>query len=180
MSEIQAEPTETLSEPTSPAEPNPMPEKIVTYKGFDKDFVCWPDRSDPSTRTQYEISQTYAMDGNAMPCRRGFHACEHPLDVLRYYPPATSRYAETLSSGNFVRHWEDTKIASTCITINAELHIPQLVERAIAWVTSRCSPAEANHTPNDNAAASATGSSGAASATGWSGAASATRSESVV
>lgn len=46
------------------------------YKGFDKDFKC--------RGFQYEEGKTYEED-EAIICKKGFHFCENPLDVLDYY-----------------------------------------------------------------------------------------------
>ena len=48
------------------------------FKGFDKDLKC--------RDFQYEIGKEYE-EKEASLCNKGFHACEHPLDVLGYYPP---------------------------------------------------------------------------------------------
>jgi len=138
---------------------------IIAYKGFDKNLSC--------RGFKYEFGQTYTHDGEVKVCKSGFHACEHPLDVFSYYPPARSRFAEVELSGEIDRDGGDSKIASGSITIKAELHLPQLIERAIKWVFDRSKP-EANPATGDQGAASATGDRGAASATGDRGAASAT------
>lgn len=63
---------------------NPKEEVVVAYKGFTKDLTC----TGGDKPFQYEIGKSYEMDGEIKACDRGFHACEYPLDVLSYYPPA--------------------------------------------------------------------------------------------
>lgn len=59
---------------------------IKAYKGFDKDLKC--------RDFQYEIGKTY-KEPTAELCKKGFHACEYPLDVFEYYSPNNmSRYCE--------------------------------------------------------------------------------------
>ena len=147
-----------------------MSEKVVAYKGFNKDLTCTPD----GKVFQYEIGQTYKMDGPVKVCRNGFHACEHPLNVFGHYAPATSRFAVVEMGGDISRDGSDTKIASAEITIKAELKLPELISRAIDYVFSRVTYEEGSQATGDYGAASATGDYGAASATGYQGAASAT------
>ena len=140
--------------------------EIVAYKGFDADLKC--------RGFQYAIGQTYEHEGKVEACGSGFHACEHPLNVFEYYPPAGSRFAVVRMSGEISREpGGDTKLASAKITIDAEIGIPTLVQRAIKWVIARCTP-EGEAATGDQGAASATSTQGAASATGDQGAASAT------
>ena len=143
-------------------------ETITSYKGFDKDLKC--------RGFQYEIGKTYKHDGDAKACESGFHACEHPLDVLSYYA-AGSRYALVEQSGQLSRHGDDTKVSSSKIKIKAEIGIAGLVHAAVEYVNSRCGPVDPESPASatgDHGAASATGCRGAASATGYQGAASAT------
>jgi hypothetical protein len=142
-------------------------ETVISYKGFDQNFRC--------RGFQYEVGETYEFPGLIVACENGAHACEYPLDVLDYYEPATSRYALVTQSGALARHSDDTKIASAKITIESELHLPDLIERAVRWVFDHAKPeGKGSHATGVSGAASATGVRGAASATGVRGAASAT------
>ena len=130
-------------------------ETVIAIKGFDKDLKC--------RGFQYEIGKTYEHKGDVEACQSGFHACEMPFDVFRYYPPSTSRYAEVTQSGKLARHDGDSKIASAVITVNAELQIGEIVKRAVAWILER---ATGNTATGDSGHAAATGYSGHAAATG--------------
>ena len=74
------------------------------------------------------------MDGEIKACERGFHACERPLDVLAYYPPAESVYHEVEQSGEVDRATDDSKVASSKIKIGARLDIRGLVSAHIEYV----------------------------------------------
>ncbi|HGB5235133.1 TPA: hypothetical protein ACIVNS_001615 [Salmonella enterica subsp. enterica serovar Birkenhead] len=107
-----------------------MTKEIVTFKGFNKDLKC--------RYFQFAIGETFHHDGRVEACGSGFHACECPFDVFSYYPPAESRYAETISFGVTDRkEVGDTKIASASITIKAELTLPQFIQRGIEWIWSK-------------------------------------------
>ena len=142
---------------------------VVAYKGFGQDWKC--------RDFQYEVGKGYEHSGKAQACESGFHACEHPLDVFGYYPPAGSRFAIVEQSGELSRHESDSKVASSKITIKAEIDFAGLIKAAIEYTTSRCKPVDPTSPASatgDWGAASATGDRGAASATGYQGAASAT------
>jgi hypothetical protein len=139
---------------------------IIAIKGFDGQLKC--------RGFQFEIGKTYKHDGPVVACESGFHAVEgHPLDVLGYYPPAGSRFCEVEQRGPFARHSDDSKVASAEITVRAEIHMHDLIQRAIKWVFDRSKP-EGKTATGYQGAASATGNEGAASATGTRGAAMAT------
>jgi hypothetical protein len=144
-------------------------DKITAYKGLNQDLTC--------RGYQYEIGGTYEHQGGVKACNKGFHACEYPLDVFSYYAPASSRYAVVEQSGGIDHHNGDSKVASSKITISAEITLPGLVKAAIEYTISRCKPVNPESpasSTGDQGAASSTGHRGAASSTGDQGAASST------
>lgn len=58
---------------------------IVAYKAFTSDWKC--------RDIQYAVGETFTHDGKVEVCSSGLHACERPLDVLRYYELGISRFA---------------------------------------------------------------------------------------
>ncbi|EBO9417932.1 hypothetical protein S435_07290 [Salmonella enterica] len=150
-----------------------MTKEIVTFKGFNKDLKC--------RDFQFAIGETFHHDGKVEACGSGFHACECPFDVFSYYPPAESRYAETISFGVTDRKEEgDTKIASASITIKAELTLPQFIQRGIEWIWSKIDKSlEQQIMTGDRSAATNTGNWSAATNTGDRSAAEVSGSQSV-
>jgi hypothetical protein len=141
-------------------------ETVVSYKGLNNDLTC--------RDFQYAIGKSYKHDGEVAACESGFHACQYPLDVFRYYPPAGSRFCIVEQSGSLARHDSDSKVASQKIKIKAEINLAGLIKAAIEYTFSRSKPEDGASATGDQGAASATGDQGAASATGYQGAASAT------
>ncbi|MEY6044876.1 hypothetical protein WJD88_25675, partial [Salmonella enterica subsp. enterica serovar Corvallis] len=140
-----------------------MTKEIVTFKGFNKELKC--------RDFQFEIGKTFHHEGKVEACGSGFHACECPFDVFGYYPPADSRYAETISFGVTDREEDgDTKIASASITIKAELTLPQFIQRGIDWIWSKIDKSlEQQIMTGNRSAATNTGYQSAATNTGdWS------------
>ncbi|EBC9119785.1 hypothetical protein DCV82_18445 [Salmonella enterica subsp. enterica serovar Newport] len=137
-----------------------MTKEIVTFKGFNKDLKC--------RGFQFAIGETFHHDGKVEACGSGFHACECPFDVFSYYPPAESRYAETISFGVTDREeGGDTKIASASITIKAELTLPQFIQRGIEWIWSKIDKSlEQQIMTGNQSAATNTGDQSAATNTG--------------
>jgi len=135
----------------------PPEQEVTAYKGFDVNLQC--------RGFQFEVGETYLHEEEVQACESGFHACEYPLDVFKYYPPAKSRFARVTQSGQISRHGEDSKVASSVIRVDAEIGLPDLVQAAVAYTASLCAPCGA--LPEDGA----TGERGAASATGERGAA---------
>ena len=64
---------------------------IKSYKGFDENFRC--------RDFQYEVGKEYEIKGEIKCCKRGFHACESPMEVFDYYDMLNSRFAEVEQSG---------------------------------------------------------------------------------
>ena len=63
----------------------------------------------------------------------GFHACENPIDVLSYYPPASSRYCEVLLGAITGQTSSDSKSAGECIKIGAEIGIKGIVDASVKF-----------------------------------------------
>ena len=108
-----------------------MTDKIISYKGFDKDLKC--------RDFQFEIGKTYFHDGLVRVCESGFHACENPWDVLSYYPIIDSRFCVVEQSGEIRTHDDDSKVASASITISVELKLPEFVKACVDWLIKGCS-----------------------------------------
>ena len=108
-----------------------MTDKIISYKGFDKDLKC--------RDFQFEIGKSYTHDGAVKVCESGFHACENPWDVLSYYNIVDSRFCVVEQSGEIQKHAADSKIASASITIQAELKLPEFVKTCVDWLIKTCS-----------------------------------------
>ena len=148
---------------------------MKVYKGTDENLVCHG--------KQYVLGKM-AAEEKAKLCECGLHACEMPLDVLKYYPPNCSRYFEAEADDvSDERSSDDSKIVSKKMTLKAEIGIPGLVKAQIEYIKNkiefddaikRANAENENHATGDLGAASATGYQGAASATGYQGAASAT------
>ncbi|EHE7857801.1 hypothetical protein JY032_004199 [Salmonella enterica subsp. enterica serovar Montevideo] len=150
-----------------------MTKEIVTFKGFNKDLTC--------RDFQFAIGETFHHDGKVEACGSGFHACECPFDVFSYYPPAESRYAETISFGiTDSEEGGDTKIASSSITIKDELTLPQFIQRGIEWIWSKIDKSlEQQIMTGYQSAATNTGDQSAATNTGDQSAAEVSGSQSV-
>lgn len=131
-----------------------MSEIIRSYKGFNTDMTC-------KNGFAYEEGKEYETD-RAEACECGFHACEYPLDVFKYYSPATSVFHEVEQSGEISKKDDDSKIASTKIKIGASINIAGMVKAAIEYTTKRTK--KENGADNDYGASSATGYRGASSA----------------
>ena len=149
---------------TKPAKTKPADtaasETIIAYKAFGPDWKC--------LGFQYEVGATYTHDGEVVACESGFHACENPLDMLNYYPLIGSNFAVVEQGGVIARHEEDSKVASSVITIKAKLDIPDIIKASIEWISKKAAATSgyrANSATSGNYAHSATSGNGAHSAT---------------
>ena len=120
-----------------------MGEPIITYKGTDKDMKC--------RGFQYELGKT-AESGGAVRCGdRGLHSCETPLDVLAYYKPdGQNRYFQAEADGEIAKggKGEDSKIASSKLTLKAEIGIPGLVKAQVEWTKEKAETSSAEDEAN--------------------------------
>ena len=122
------------------------------YKGFDKDLKC--------RDFQYEIGKTYE-ESTAELCESGFHACERPLDVFRYYAPGKmGHYCEVDLDDVSDQTSNDSKRCGKKIAVKAEISIAWLVSAQIQYVKEHTTM---RHTDPKQATA---GNSGAATSRG--------------
>ena len=133
--------------------------EIIAYKGFDKNLKC--------RDYQYVVGKTFEHDGAVKACKSGFHACEYPLDVFSYYPPSSSRFAVVKMHGETSKDSDDTKIASAKITIETEIKLPEMINRAVDWIKNKINWSDDNTSNTGNrSAATNTGNRSAATNTG--------------
>ena len=127
------------------------------YKGFDKDLKC--------RDYQFEVGKEYEEE-KADICNCGFHACENPLDVFGYYPPADSRYCEVDLDVNDQKS-DDSKRVGKRIKINAEIGLPGLIKAGVGYIKDQVDweHAKVSNT-GDWSAATNTGNQSAATVTG--------------
>ena len=95
------------------------------YKGFDKDLKC--------RDFQFEVGKEYE-EAEVDICRKGFHACENPLDVFGYYPPSDSRYCEVELDVNEQTKSDDSKRVGKKIKINAEIGLPGIIKAGVEYI----------------------------------------------
>lgn len=136
---------------------------IKAYKGFNKNLQCQPDDDKPPF--QYEVGKEYE-ENDAKLCSCGFHACEFPLDVFRYYPPADSRYCE-VELDAIEEKEGDSKKTGKKIKIGAEIGLDGIIKAGVKFIlekTESCDKETGNRSVATN-----TGDQSAATNTGdWS------------
>lgn len=98
-------------------------EKVIAYKGFNSDLTC--------RGFQYEIGEKYSCDEKIIIYEKGFHACEKPLDVLKYYSKPDSRYCIVEQSGEIITSVNDSNQVSSEIKIIKEIGLDGLVKAEV-------------------------------------------------
>lgn len=138
---------------------------VHSIKGFNHDWTC--------RGFQFTPGQAYEHDGAIKLCESGFHAVAgHPLEVFMHYPPGTSRYAEVAQSGTLLRT-NGGKITSSKIAIGVELHLHEIIERAVKWALDHAK-GKSSVAIDARSVASTTDARGAVRVTGYQGIAGAT------
>lgn len=126
-------------------------------KGFDKNLRC--------RGFQYEVGGEYTEE-TAELCNCGPHACENPLDTLRYYRPGDSRYCEVEIEDNGQRSSYDSKVCGKHIKIGAEIGLKGVINAGVRFVMERCEDATEKYASGVSGNAAASGESGNAAASG--------------
>ena len=130
---------------------------MKAYKGFDKDLKC--------REFQYEVGKEYEEENSAL-CKKGFHACENPLDTFRYYRPTDSRYCEVDVDDNGERNSTDSKVCGKHIKISAEIGLKGVINAGVRFVFDKCESATEENASGESGNAAASGESGNAAASG--------------
>ncbi len=142
---------------------------MIAFKGFDKNMQC--------RGYQYKEGEEYTASGDINVCKNGFHACDNPLDIFKYYrPDGTNKFHVVDCSGNINRKEnEDSKFACEKIKIGAEINIAKMIKIGVEAITKRVKTGAASG-DGSTGAASGDYSTGAASGDYSTGAASGYRS----
>lgn len=107
-----------------------MEEKVIAYKGFNKDLTC--------RGFQYEIGKEYEEEEVSV-CKSGFHACENPFDVLDYYGDIlNNRFCKVEQSGTIEK--ENEKQVSSKIKVVAEIGFTGLFKAGVERIKEITNP----------------------------------------
>ena len=107
-----------------------MKEKVIAYKGFNKDLTC--------RGFQYEVGKEYTEEKVSI-CNRGFHACENPFDVLNFYGDVlNNRFCEVEQSGQIEK--DNNKQVSSKIKVVAEIGFVGLFKAGVEWIKEITNP----------------------------------------
>ena len=135
---------------------------IKAYKGVNDKLQCTP----RNNVFQYEVGKEYATDAAEL-CESGFHACEFPLDVFRYYAPSDSRYCEVELDATDEQHHDDSKRTGKKIKIGAEIGLDGIIKAGVKLILEKAESCDKG--TGDWSAATNTGDWSAATNTGnWS------------
>jgi hypothetical protein len=78
---------------------------MLGYKGFHSDLTGYGG-------FQYEVGKTYTMNPDEIePYRSGFHFCQYPLDILRFYYQKDDKYALVKVEGKIIND-EDVSVTN--------------------------------------------------------------------
>ena len=104
---------------------------MKTYKGTDKNMQC--------RGKQYVLGKKEVDDGAIRCGNKGFHSCEAPFDVLRHYPNINgNRFFEAEAGGEIdKRKTDDTKLASSELTLKSEINFAGLVKAQIEYTRKK-------------------------------------------
>ena len=140
------------------------------YKGFYKDLKC--------RGFQYEIGKEYEENAADI-CHKGFHACENPMDVFRYYNPADSRYCEVDLDTNEQTDGDSKRVGKK-IKIETEIGLSGLIQAGVKFILGKVDFKSAKESNTGyRSAATNTGNRSAATNTGHQSAATVGGAESI-
>ena len=129
---------------------------IKGYKGFSPALKC--------KDFQYEVGKEYECE-KAKACETGFHFCENPINIFKYYRPHNSIFHSVEGGGTIDRHKEDTKIACTHIKIGVKLSLSEIIKASVDFVINKTRGSN-NYANGNYSSAAANGNSSSAAANG--------------
>lgn len=133
---------------------------MKAYKGFNRDMTC--------RGFQFEEGKTYEHQGDVKLCESGFHACEDPLDCLRYYDPCESVYHEVEIDGVSDERKEDTKVVGGKIRIGERMAFKSIVKASIEFAFASCKNVEnGDYASGDRSSQAASGDWSTQAASGY-------------
>ena len=136
-----------------------MEEKVIAYKGFNKDLTC--------RGFQYEVGKEYTEEEVSI-CKRGFHACENPFDVLKFYGDVlNNRFCVVEQSGQIKK--DNNKQVSSKIKVVAEIGFVGLFKAGVEWIKEITNPMHVIEETRDGNDKNKIGSSGDSARIGSSG-----------
>ena len=109
---------------------------MKAYKGFDKNMQC--------RGFQFEEGETYEED-RAVLCRAGFHACENPIDIFRYYAPGKSIFHEVELEDVSEMRGKDSKVCGKKIKIGAEISLRDMIRAGVKIDIQTANTATSGH-----------------------------------
>nr|DAJ61822.1 MAG TPA: hypothetical protein [Caudoviricetes sp.] len=88
---------------------------------------------------QYVLGKKEVDDGAIRCGDKGYHSCEAPFDVLRYYPNINgNRFFEAEAGGKIdKKENDDTKLASSELTLKSEIDFAGLVKAQIEYTRKK-------------------------------------------
>lgn len=135
---------------------------IKGYKGFNKGLIC--------RDKQYAENTTFKEDSATL-CENGMHFCEHPFDVLNYYPcynnkkKEFSEYAEVLAPEEATAKGENKTVTKE-LKIGARISFDKLIKLGVDFNLSKVKYNKDNKATGSYSGASTTGNYSGASTTG--------------
>ena len=102
--------------------------EIKAYKGFDKNMQC--------RGFQFEEGKEYE-EKEAVLCKKGFHACENPLETFKYYEPGKGSTYHEVELDATEETEEDSKRCGTRIKIGAKLSVLDICKAHFQYVNER-------------------------------------------
>lgn len=106
----------------------------------------------------------FDKDPEAALCRKGFRACENPLDAFRCYPPTGSRYCTVDIDDNGQRNSDDLLVKK--IKIGAEIGLDGVIKAGARFINETCKGSADDHAPGECGNAAAFGVCGNAAVSG--------------